>query len=413
MSVHNPNRSILILVNTLFYPARRNGMSVRYFPLVRGLAERGYTVDVLIINKYRELYSVKDIEGLRQYCRNVDVIEPAAGQETSLRRLMRRVRNVAHLLAPFGQPYELIDNQRNNYFAQLEVWLGSRDRYATGIGVSDGGNNADLLLSLPEAIRPRRILCDFIDSVYLLKKRARTSGNRPANWLGLLEERKIRYWEQSICRRCSCVYISEKDAETVGSLANVIPNSIVEDGYDEASPISLESPSIAFLGNMAYPPNAQAGHWLAAELFPRLKKILPDLHCYIIGRNPGKDLRRLCNDPAVHVTGEVDNIWDYIRAVDVFVFPLFSGAGLQNKVLEAMFAGKPVVTSSIANEGIWAEHGKEIYIAEHVDDYVSCVEKAIESPERTSMLAREFIVRNFSEDGILDRYIELLGSTAS
>jgi len=75
-----------------------------------------------------------------------------------------------------------------------------------------------------------------------------------------------------------------------------------------------------------------------------------------------------------------------------------------------MFAGKPVVSSSIANEGIGAEHGKEIYIAEHVDDYVSCIEKAIDSPERTSKQAREFILRNFSEDGILDRYIKLLGN---
>jgi glycosyltransferase involved in cell wall biosynthesis len=407
MSVTTSNRSILVLANTLFYPARRNGMSIRYFPLVRGLVNRGYSVDVLTINKYHEQYSARDIQSLRRYCRNVDVIEPIADRK-SLRRLMRRIHNVAHLLAPFGRPYELIDNHREHYLMQVEDRLGSRDRYAAGIGVSDGGNNADLLLSLPEAIRPRRILCDFIDSVYLLKKRARVSGNRPVNWLGLLEERKIRRWEESICQQCPCFYISEKDAKSVGHLASVIPNSIVVDGYAEASPVSLESPNIAFLGNMAYPPNAQAGNWLVAELFPRLKKVLPDLHCYIIGRNPGKELQHLCNDPAIHITGEVDNIWDYIRAVDVFVFPLFSGAGLQNKVLEAMYACKPVVASPIANEGIGAEHGKEICIAEHVNDYISLIGSLIHDPGRVGEQAREYIIRNFCEDGVIDRYIELI-----
>jgi|GEM_PF-830005 len=407
MSVNTSSRSILILANTLFYPARRNGMSIRYFPLVRGLVERGYSVDLLTINKYHEQYSARDIQGIRQYCRNVDVIEPA-GDLKSLRRLKRRIHNVAHLLVPFGKPYDLIDNQRDHYLGQVAERLGSRDRYFAGIGVSDGGNNAELLLSLPETIRPRRILCDFIDSVYLLKKRARISGNRPVNWFGLLEERKMRRWEESICRQCPCFYISETDTEPVGNLASVIPNSIVVDGYAEACPVSLESPNIAFLGNMAYPPNARAGNWLVAELFPKLKKALPGLHCYIIGRNPGTELQRLGDDPAVHITGKVDNIWDYIRAVDVFVFPLSSGAGLQNKVLEAMYACKPVVASSIANEGIGAEHGKEIYIAEHENDYISLISRLIDEPGRVGKQAREYIIRNFSADGVIDRYVELL-----
>ena len=408
MSVNNPNRSILILVNTLFYPARRNGMSVRYFPLVRNLAEQGYTVDVLIINKYHEQYSQQDIQGLRQYCRYVDVIEPVADKEKFLRRWWRRIRNVAHLLAPFGRPYELIDNQRDYYLAQVGDRLASRERYAAGIGVSVGGNNADLLLSLPETIRPHRILCDFIDSAYLLKKRARTSGHRLVDWLGLLEEWKTRRWERAICRQCPCVYISKKDAESTGGLAHVIPNSIVEDGYDAATPVTLEHPNIAFFGNMAYPPNAEAGIWLARELFPRLKKSLPGLQCYIIGRNPGEDLQRLCQEQGIHITGEVDNIWDYIRSVDVFVFPLFSGAGLQNKVLEAMYAGKPVVCTPIANEAIGAVHGEHIYLASNQAEFLAAIRNALADDVRTGRNASEFVSAHFSISSVADRYAELL-----
>jgi len=192
------------------------------------------------------------------------------------------------------------------------------------------------------------------------------------------------------------------------SKAHVIPNCIVVDGLDVSSTVSLESPNIAFLGNMAYGPNIDACNYLIQDIYPRLRKRLPGMHLHIIGRNPGKELLEQCRDSHIHVTGEVDNIWDYIRSVDILVFPIVSGAGLQNKVLEAMFAEKAVVTSSIANEGIGAEDGKEIYIAEGVDDYVSCIEKAIDNRDHISKQAREFIIKNFSEDGILDRYIELL-----
>ena len=408
MSESNTNRSIIILVNTLFYPARRNGMSVRYFPLVRSLVERGFTVDVLVINKYDELYSSQDIEGLGRYCRRVDIIEPTADKASFLGQWVRRIRNVAHLLMPFGRPYELIDNQQAHNFCQVSQHLESRERYTAGIGVSVGGNNADLLLSLPEAIRPQRILCDFIDSAYLLKKRARISRRRLVDQFGRLEEWKTRQWERAICQRCPCIYISAKDAESTGSLAHVIPNSIVEDGYLAAIPVALEHPNIAFFGNMAYPPNAEAGSWLVRELFPRLKQLMPALQCYIIGRNLDDNLHRLCKQQGIHVTGEVDNIWDYIRSVDVFVFPLFSGAGLQNKVLEAMYAGKPVVCTPIANEGVGSVRGEHIYLASDPTEFLAAIQTAFGDDGRVGKNASEFVRARFSTDIVVDGYVALL-----
>lgn len=408
MLLKNNNQSIIILVDTLFYPVRRNGMSLRYFPLVRGLAKRGYIVDVLIINKYHEQYAPHDMEGLRKYCRHVEVVEPAVSREKNFLRWMRRIGNVAHLLAPFGRPYELIDNHRAHHLKCVGERLATRERYDAGIGVSVGGNNADLLLSLPDAIRPRRILCDFIDSAYLLNKRARMSRHQITGWLGLLEERKMRQWERAICQRCPCVYISQKDSESTGGLGKVIPNSVVADGYETAAPVALEHPNIAFLGNMAYPPNIEAATWLSKKLFPHLRKSLPSLKCYIIGRNPGDDLRRLCMDQGIHITGEVDNIWDYIRSVDVFVFPLFSGAGQQNKVLEAMYAGKTVICTPIANEGIGAVHGENILIASNQAEFLASIQVAISHDSSIGKNAHDFVRARFSIDSVIDSYEALL-----
>ena len=77
----------------------------------------------------------------------------------------------------------------------------------------------------------------------------------------------------------------------------------------------------------------------------------------------------------VTVTGTVDSIWNHLDAVDVCAFPMFAGAGLQNKVLEAMVAGRPVVTTPIGNEGIDAKPGSEIVVAEDEEGFARAIER--------------------------------------
>ena len=175
------------------------------------------------------------------------------------------------------------------------------------------------------------------------------------NPLTLLEDAKTRHWELSLCKHIECIYISDNDAKSVGNAeAYIVPNCVIKEGYDSSEYLQLDTPNIGFLGNMAYQPNIDACLFLITTIFPRLRKLQPDIHLYIIGRNPGKELIERCNDPQIHVTGEVENIWDYVRSINTFVFPMLTGAGLQNKILEAMYAGKPVVTSTIGNAGIGA-----------------------------------------------------------
>ena len=188
-----------------------------------------------------------------------------------------------------------------------------------------------------------------------------------------------------------------------------MPNCVIKEGYDSSEYLQLDTPNIGFLGNMAYQPNIDACLFLTTTIFPRLRKLQPDIHLYIIGRNPGKELIERCNDPQIHVTGEVENIWDYVRSINTFVFPMLTGAGLQNKILEAMYAGKPVVTSTIGNAGIGAIHGENIYIANTVDDYVNYTIDAITN-KRIGNHAKVFIEKNYSAKSVVNRYIQAMES---
>ena len=400
--------SIIIIADTLFYPARRNGGSIRYFTIIRELHKRGYAIDIIVINKYRENYDLSEINALKNFCSNIDLIVYDHYNNIFV-RYFRRILNVLHLIAPFGIPYNLIDNNYNFYLKNIRKILKGRKKYKYGIGVGVGGCNANILLSLELAIRPAKVICDFIDSAYLLRKREHHS----TNLLDKLEDIKTKQWESSLCMRCEAIYITDKDAETVGgNLAHIIPNCINTDGYSDARPVELQSPNIAFLGNMAYTPNIEACAFLIDTLFPLLKKRLPDISLYIIGRNPGDELLKHCSDSHIHVTGAVENIWDYICSVDAFVFPIQSGAGLQNKVLEAMFAGKAVITSCIGNEGIDAIHEKHLYIANNTEEYVNLIERVLRDNNRINEHASDFINANFSTSSVVDRYEKILLMTS-
>jgi len=401
--------SIIIVADTLFFPPRRNGFSVRYYPLIHELKHCGYLVDIIVVNKYRETYTSYDINKLKNTCRNIDIVPLQKNKQNPIKSFARKISNIYHILTPLGVPYHLINNYRDYIQNHIHTLLKRRKTYDYGIGVGVGGSNADLLLSLDEETRPGKILCDFVDSAYLLRKRSQNTSRPIINPITHLENNKTRRWEESLCDRCECIYISGEDAKTVdGHNVHVIPNCVAEDGFDESSMINLEYPNIAFLGNMSYPPNVSACTYLISSLLPAIKKRIPNIHLYVVGRSPSTELLRHSHHPNIHITGEVENIWDYIRSADAFVFPMLTGAGLQNKVLEAMYAGKPVITSPIGNEGIGAKHGREIYVANTVDEYANCVDEALCNGDRISDNARKFVREHYTSRSLIRKFEALL-----
>ncbi|MDX2505579.1 MAG: glycosyltransferase [Gammaproteobacteria bacterium] len=396
MNSASANKNIVIIANTMLFPARRNGASVRYYPMLKELLKRGYTIDLIIINKFYEQHSEDDLNNAQQLFRHIDIINISSKNKTLLKSIISKITNVTKLLSPIGTPYCLIDNNKQHYLHELTDILQHRDHYSYSIGAGIGGENAIFLSELAPAIKPDNIVCDLIDSVYLLRKRSLRPLFKKINPITLLEDSKTKQWEKNLSNKFTCLYISKEDARASNSDATIIPNCVVDDDYNIAKPVQLASPNIGFVGNMGYKPNIEACDFLCDEIFPVLLTKRPDTHLYVIGRNPSDLLLRRSQHPNIHITGEVDNVWSYIKSIDVFVFPIISGAGLQNKVLEAMYAGKPVVCSHIANEGIEATHGKDIYIAGTTNEYIEYIEKSLIADDSISSNARQFIDEHFS-----------------
>ncbi len=126
-------------------------------------------------------------------------------------------------------------------------------------------------------------------------------------------------------------------------------------------------PWLTLVGNMDYWPNADAAVWFALQVLPLLRGRKRPPRLAIVGANPDRLVQRLADQPGVLVTGRVEDVRPYLAHAAVVVAPLRIARGIQNKVLEAMAMSRPVVASSQAFEGIVAEPGRDLLVADGPD----------------------------------------------
>ena len=133
--------------------------------------------------------------------------------------------------------------------------------------------------------------------------------------------------------------------------------------HDFENPYPDAAPRAVFTGHMDYPPNAEAAIWFAQSVLPLLRAGA-DWRFAIVGANPGPAVQALTSLPGVQVTGRVADVRPWLAHAAVAVAPLRIARGIQNKVLEAMAMGRPVVASPQAFEGVAATPGRDLLVAE-------------------------------------------------
>ncbi|HEX6376026.1 MAG TPA: TIGR03087 family PEP-CTERM/XrtA system glycosyltransferase [Allosphingosinicella sp.] len=136
-------------------------------------------------------------------------------------------------------------------------------------------------------------------------------------------------------------------------------------------------PLIVFTGQMDYAPNIDAVRWFADEVMP----LLPQARFAIVGRHPAGAVRRLAG-PRTVVTGAVDDVRAWLAAADVVAAPLRIARGIQNKVLEAMAMARPVIASPAGFEGIEAEPGRDLLVADGAEAQAEAIMRLLDDPAR-------------------------------
>lgn len=385
------------------YPERKNGFSIRYFPILKRLSKL-YDIDcILILSEEPDKISL-DI--LSKVLKNIVVIKN--NSKISFQKRINFLLSRFNIKSP---PYAMYDyNAKEN--AQKIADLYTTNNYAKLIFVTMR-NSHTLKRLLKIGVNKEDVIVDAIDS-YSLDLSRRKSQYSLSNYLRLY---RSLYWELSMVRNCSqTVYISPKDRDFIAkrlenaSSLYVVPNGIFIDGYHSNSIPTKSIPSIGFLGNMSYPPNI-IGALFTHQIYKEYKNKFGPLNYYIIGRNPVKEIKSLSEDPNIIVTGEVDDIWEYINAVDIFIIHLFTGAGQQNKVLEVMYASKPVLANTISNAGIGAKHNEHLLLSETKTKCTEQLHNLIQYKEQRKRLgenAHSFIESKYSMDTTFNTYLNVL-----
>ncbi|MGA9351514.1 MAG: TIGR03087 family PEP-CTERM/XrtA system glycosyltransferase [Anaerolineae bacterium] len=210
---------------------------------------------------------------------------------------------------------------------------------------------------------------DFIDALSLNMRRRAMLERGLVKWFFHLEARRMARYERELVVSFDRQAVSSPlDKETIGASESmhVIPNGVdIKDfPYNEDE---RENNVIVFTGRIGYFPNADAAIYFATQVFPLVLRQEPGTRFLIVGADPPRRVRRLAQLPGITVTGYVPRIQDYLTRATVAVAPLQTGSGIQNKVLEAMACGTPVVATPSALGGIEAEDGKHLLVAEDAE----------------------------------------------
>ena len=255
---------------------------------------------------------------------------------------------------------------------------------------------------------------DFVDAISMNYKGAASKHGFPMSIVYREEARRLLNMELNLVNTFDkALIISDVDSSYI--LKNltsptkgisVIPNSV--DIPDEAITQS-EGHNLVFVGSMFYDPNIIAVSKFAANVFPSVLKKYPDTKFYIVGNRPAKKVRRLASDNII-VTGFVNDPKDYLRKSNIVVAPMYSGAGVQNKILEAMAMGCCVVTTSIGAEGLGPVVSGESIVIE--DDYEKMADKIIsllsdkKLCQKIGTNARQYVTERFSYDRVFQGFSE-------
>jgi len=355
--------------------------------LVRFLAGRGHQVDLAcFVESEAENRALRD--GLRDACASIETV------------VLPRWRSYANtaLTLPGHLPM------------QVQYYRAAEMRRAIERRVADRGYDLVYthLIRMAEYTRdlalPKVLGVQISQALNLGRMIAHSSDPLRKLFYGI-ETAKVRPYEAEVCADFDRVFLcGPSDIEAIAKTAPV-PNAVVCPHGQDVPPLERvrnakrEPGAIVITGVMSTYTNVDAATWFAEKVFPRVEAENPEASFWIVGRNPQRGLRALARPPKVVVTGEVPDVYDWLCRAQVAVAPLRIGAGMQNKVVQALACELPVVATRIANEGIGGQPDEHLLLRDDAETMAETIIDLLQNDaerERLGAAARRFVEANWT-----------------
>jgi sugar transferase (PEP-CTERM/EpsH1 system associated) len=249
-------------------------------------------------------------------------------------------------------------------------------------------------------------MTDAISMVFARAQSVRRDWFTPVN---AIERARLTRYEPELARAFErLVLISEVDRAHLvanGALAEriAIVNNGVDLEYFAPRATSYDPKRLVFVGNLHSFANTDAALFILGEIFPLLRAQEPGALVDIVGVHPPASVRAFDGTPGVTVTGAVDDVRPYVERAAVSLCPVRVAGGVQNKILESLALGVPVVTSPEGFEGLGARSNGEdgVRVARSAAEFAALALELMRDPALRAELARrgrEFIARSYDWD---------------
>jgi len=389
--------NLLYLAHRLPYPPNK-GDKVRSYHLLKHLVARH---SVFLGTFIDDPDDERHVETLAAMCTDVHVarLHPRWARPASLAGLLTREALTLRYYADAG----------------LQRWVDrtcARQRIDAVIVFSS--TMAQYVRTLPHM----PVLVDFVDVDSAKWDQYASMHRWPMSWVYRREGALLLAHERAVAARAEhSFFVTENETALfrrlapeceamVGSLSNGVDGDHFSVDPTRKSPFAPEHQAectdeflpLVFTGAMDYWPNIDAVTWFVREVLPPLRQRFPNVRFHIVGRSPSDAVKALASD-VVNVTGTVPDIRPYLQHAAVVVAPLRVARGIQNKVLEAMAMGRPVVASDSCAQAIDAQAGTELLSATTPTDYVCHITRLLSEPtfaQSVGSAGRRRVLRSYS-----------------
>jgi len=364
---------ILMLTPYLPYPLYSGGQ-IRSYNLLKNLAKKHQVTLFSFIRSNQEKQYIKE---LTKYCHKVKVFK---------RRQAWDLRNIAiAALTPYP------------FLVSIYLSRSLRSHIAKELASADYDLiHAETFYVMPNLPRGAKLPTLLVEQTieYLVYQRfVETFKFLPLKPLLYFDVLKIKLWEKYFWEKATrLVAMSESDKQIMQQAGknlkvDVVANGVDIDHFATIKSSQAKTPTILFVGNFKWLPNKDAAKFLANDIWPKITNQLPQARLWIVGRNPTQDILALAKKPHISVTGNLADIRTAFKKAHVLLAPIRNGRGTKYKVLEAMASQVPVVTTQLGIEGIAAQPGKSVLLAETAEGLAQKTLKVLTDQSLSKKLA--------------------------
>ncbi len=267
-----------------------------------------------------------------------------------------------------------------------------------------------------------KLIIDFVDLDSDKWRQYAEYSKIPMKWIYHIENKRLFQYEKKINDIFHhSIFVSSREKKVLRRLSpnikniEVIPNGVSLDFFSATEEFNLSEPeefvpsqsltgkslALVFTGVMDYFANEDGVKWFCEQIFPIIRKKIPQVEFYIVGNNPTDVVWNLSEIDGVTVTGYVEDIREFYMLADICVIPLRIARGLQNKVLEAMASGKAIVATSNASDGLICHENEDILIADSEEEFAEKVITLMENDLQRDLMGGKAIMNveeNYSWD---------------